>query len=77
MMDADKAKYELMFSILTQHGGQQFDINNETKNRAIYEEMESLGLIKINKALAGNCSVSYTADGLELLANLKTAGLDS
>jgi len=75
MMDADKV--DLIISILIQHGGQHFNINNETKNRAIYEEMESLGLIKINKALAGNCSVSYTADGLELLANLKTAGLDS
>jgi len=75
MMDADKV--DLSISILTQHDGQHFNINNETKNWAIYEEMESLGLIKINKGLAGNCSVSYTADGLELLAKLKTAGLDS
>lgn len=67
MDDYDTGNATLILDILTEHKGQVFSINNKTKNREIYDEMENLGLIKINKGLAGNCAVSYTELGLDLL----------
>jgi len=48
-------------------------VNDKGEDWSAYEALENRGLVRIVRALAGNCQVSITEDGRKLLEGLKPA----